>query len=136
MVKPHPDINAHGFSFLEVLVGLAMLSVGVLALAGLQGTALEGNAASRNLTSAVFLAEAKVSELKAGGYSSLAGGTVTDPNNPLNEQGQSGGIFRRSWTISNDGANMKRITVAVSWKDRRGGDRSTSLETLVSDSID
>ena len=125
-----------GFSFVELLVGLAILTVGLLAVAGMQGVAVEGNAASKNLTSAVFLAEAKLNELKAGGYSSLADGTVNDPNNPVNEQGQSGGIFRRSWTISIHGANMKRITVTVSWKDLRGGNRSTSLETLVSQVMD
>jgi type IV pilus assembly protein PilV len=130
------NMKQSGFSLVELIVGLAILTVGLLAVAGMQGVAVEGNAASKNLTSAVFLAEAKLNELKAGGYSSLAGGTVNDQNNPVNEQGQPGGIFRRSWTISNHGANMKRITVAVSWKDLRGGDRSTSLEALVSQVMD
>ena len=130
------NMSQFGFSLVELLVGLAILSVGLLALAGMQVTALEGNAASKNLTSAVFLAEAKLNELKADGYSSLADGTVNDSNNPVNEQGQSGGIFSRSWTISNHGANVKRITVAVSWKDLRGGNRATSLDTLVSETID
>jgi len=130
------NMSRSGFSLVELLVTLAILSVGLLALAGMQVTAIEGNAASRNLTSAVFLAEARLNELKAGGYSSLADSTVSDPNNPVNEQGQSGGVFSRSWTISNHGANIKRITVAVSWKDLGGGDRSTSLDTLVSDAME
>jgi type IV pilus assembly protein PilV len=128
--------RSRGFSLLELLVALAILSVGLFALAGLQKTAIEGNAASRNLTSAVFLAEAKMNELQAKGYSNLSPGAFSDSNNPVNERGEPGGIFARTWTVSGHGVNMKQITVSVSWKDGVGDNRSTSLDTVISDTMD
>ena len=121
---------------IELVVALAILSIGLFALAGMQQMAIGGNAASRHLTSAIFLAEAKMNELKAQGYSNLSFDACSDPQNPVDSQGESGGIFRRSWTISPYGANMKRITVTVSWADSSGGSRSTSLNAVVSDSMD
>jgi type IV pilus assembly protein PilV len=128
--------NQSGFSMLELLIALIVLSVGLLALAGLQQTAIESNAASQHLTSATFLAEAKLNELKRGGYASLSDGTFNDANNPVDEQGQAGGIFTRAWTISPFAADVKRITVTISWEDQLGGSRSSSLHTVVSDEVD
>jgi len=120
----------------EVLVAIIILSIGLLALAGLQATVIKGNVASKNLTSAVFLVETKIDELKSGGYASLSDGTFNDPNNPVNEKGDSGGIFNRSWTISTYETNMRKIIVTVTWTDQVGGNRSTSLVTVLSDRMD
>ena len=125
-----------GFTMVEVLVAIIILSIGLLALAGLQATVIKGNVASKNLTSAVFLVETKIDELKSGGYASLSDGTFNDPNNPVNEKGDSGGIFNRSWTISTYETNMRKIIVTVTWTDQVGGNRSTSLVTVLSDRMD
>ena len=129
-------MNQRAFSLIELLVALTVLSLGLFALAGMQQTAINGITSSRHLTSAVFLAEAKMNELKTRGYSKLSLDACGDPENPVNSQGEPGGIFRRSWTISQYGANMKKITVTVSWVDSAGGSRTTSLNTVVSDSMD
>jgi len=49
----------------------------------------------------------------------VPGGPVQDPNNPVNAEGQPGGIYNRSWTIDSLGTAARRITVTVQWD--RGG---------------
>ena len=130
--------NCRGFSLVEFLIAIAILGIGLLALVGLQTTAIRGNLGSKNMTTAVLLIEKKMEELKNYPFSStsLALGTYNDPNNPLNSSGLSGGtgaIFNRSWTIQSYAGSlyMKQITVSVSWTEA-GHSKSTSCDTIIS----
>src|SRR5256885_7131785 len=51
-----------GFSFIDVLLSLVVLTFGVLALADLQVIAVSGNNSSRHLSSAVSVAEQKMEQ--------------------------------------------------------------------------
>ncbi len=53
-----------GFTLVESMLTLAIMAVGLLALAGLQITALRGNALSRSMTTAVSIAEQRLEQLK------------------------------------------------------------------------
>lgn len=128
------DTNQKGFTLLETLVAMVILLIGLLALAGLQTTVIQHNVGSKNLTSAVYLAEAKIAQLKNVGYSGVTTGAFSEPN--INEQGQSGGIFNRSWTVADYGTNMYQVTVTVAWNHIVGGNRSTFLTTVLSVSKD
>ncbi len=122
-----------GFTLVELMIAVAILAIGLLALAGLQVTAIRGNLSSKGQTTAVMLAEAKMEEFKNTAFSSLSNVTnQADSNNPLNESGQSGGRYNRYWTIQNyaGSSNMKQITVTVSWTETIGS-RSISLDTVV-----
>lgn len=125
--------NCRGFSLVEFMIAIVILSIGLLALAGLQTTAIRGNKGSKDLTTAVLLTEKKMEELKNTPFSSLTIGTSNDPNNPVNGSGQSGGIFNRSWVVqSYSGSSyMKQITVSVSWTEA-GQNKSTSCDTIIS----
>ena len=124
----HKDKN--GFTLLEVLIALAILSIGLLALAGLQVVVIKGNTGSKNLTSAVILAEAKIEELKRNGFRRLTNGSFQDSN-------KIGGIFTRSWVISAylDSADMKQITVTLSWTDSLGN-HTIPVTTVFSKAVD
>ncbi|MBI4763927.1 MAG: prepilin-type N-terminal cleavage/methylation domain-containing protein [Deltaproteobacteria bacterium] len=125
--------NQQGFSLVEFLIAAIILSVGLLALINLQLTSIRGNSDSKEMTRAIFLAENRMEQLKNTPYVSLGVGTTQDPNNPINGQGQSGGIFTRSWTIQNYlGSNfMKQITVNVSWT-LKGQSHNANYQTVVS----
>ncbi|MEW6161755.1 MAG: prepilin-type N-terminal cleavage/methylation domain-containing protein [Nitrospirota bacterium] len=129
--------NPNGFTLVEVLIALAILSIGLLALAGLQVVVIKANAGSKNLTSAVILAEAKIEELKRNGFGSLTNGNFQDPNNPVNETGQAGGIFTRSWVIDNyfGSADMKQIIVTLTWTDSLGN-HNIPVTTVFSRAVD
>ena len=129
--------NKNGFTLVEVLIALAILAIGLLALAGLQVVVIKGNAASKNLTSAVILAEAKMEELKGKGFRNLRNDSFQDPNNPISEIGEKGGIFMRSWVIGNylGSADMKEITVTLTWRDSLG-EHSIPLRAVFSKAVD
>ncbi len=139
----HQSKNTKGFTLIEFMVALLILVVGVLSLGGLQVTAIKGNLASKNLTTANILAERRVEEFKTTATSSTGFSSLTlmnnhaDPNNPLNSDGlggngNSGRIFNRAWTIETyaGSANMKRIIVTVTWPEG-GRTRSTSMDTVI-----
>jgi len=74
--------NHNGFSLLEVLVSMAIFSIGLLALLGLQITAIQANAISTRLTEATYLAQTWISYLQTLKFDSstpsLAGTTGCD----------------------------------------------------------
>lgn len=122
-----------GFTLVEFLIAIVILSVGLLALINLQITSIQSNHDSKEMTRATFLAEQEMEVLKNTPYGTLSIGTTQDPNNPMNGLGHSGGIFNRSWTIQNyNGSNlMKEITVNVSWT-LRGRSHNATYQTVVS----
>lgn len=54
-----------GFTLVEVLVAITVLAVGLLALAGMQITAIQGGATSQRVTAAVALADGIVANIQA-----------------------------------------------------------------------
>jgi prepilin-type N-terminal cleavage/methylation domain-containing protein len=56
--------DQHGFSMVEVLVAILLLTVGLLALAKMQTQAVASNSFGNQLTEATFLAQDKVEELR------------------------------------------------------------------------
>ena len=57
-------ISRNGFTLLEVLIGLSILAIGILAIAGMYITSIKGTAFSKNLTQASFLVQQRIEFLK------------------------------------------------------------------------
>jgi type IV pilus assembly protein PilV len=53
-----------GFSLIEVLIGLIILAIGILAVAGMQITSIVGTSFSSNLTQASVIAQDRLEFLK------------------------------------------------------------------------
>ena len=71
-MKVQPSIGPKaGFTLVESMLTLAIMSVGLLALAGLQITALRGNDLSRRMTTAVSIAEQRLEQLKNTPYTNI-----------------------------------------------------------------
>jgi type IV pilus assembly protein PilV len=134
VIRRYNEKNQNGFTLLEVIIALSILSIGLLSLLGLQVAVVRGNTGSRNLTSAVMLTEAKNEELKENGFGNNTNGTETN----IDETGQAGGIFTRSWTITSNyqgSANMEQTTVTTIWSDQVRS-HSISIDTVLSDTVD
>lgn len=79
-----PGNRTRGFSLLEMLVALLILSFGLLGIAGLQATSLRNNTAAYMRTQANFLAYDMVDRMRAnrdaavaGSYDIALGGTIS-----------------------------------------------------------
>jgi type IV pilus assembly protein PilV len=113
--------NDRGFTFIELLIALSILSLGMLAAVSMHLGSSRNNAKGNIYTQANMLAKTQLENLKNRGVDALVagGGTIPDPNNPIDANGQPGGIYTRSWTIDTLGTGARRITVTVQWT-RRG----------------
>jgi type IV pilus assembly protein PilV len=112
-MKEQPSIGTNaGFTLVESMLTLAIMSVGLLALAGLQITALRGNDLSRRMTTAVSIAEQRIEQLKNTPYTNIqaeAASEVTASN--LH--------FTRQVTVTNGPLpNTKSVSVLVSWQNQ------------------
>lgn len=118
-----PDSMSKGFTLLEVLVAMAIISVGALGLAMMQGSTVQANSYGNQLTQATALGQSLIEQLSTTELDELTGsGTESD----LDEDGAPGGPFTRTWAVADNSDFSKRITVTVSWnKDIAGGPNKT-----------
>ncbi len=71
-----------GFTLLEVLFALAIFSIGLMAIIGMTTMTIKSNYMSKNLTTAVHLAQNKLETLKAGLYDDIDNAGLSDGNRP------------------------------------------------------
>jgi type II secretory pathway pseudopilin PulG len=123
--------NSNGYLLLEILIAVAIFSIGFLAVGTLIVSTTSANTSSHIFTQAALLAAEALESLKKEPVSDLVPNTYSDSNNPINEWGNSGGIFNRSWVIDDPiGYNTsRRIRVTVSWE-RLGQSRRVELTTI------
>lgn len=141
--------NNSGMTLIEVIIAVALASIGMLAYAMLSGSAIEKNTQSKRSTVAVTLAQGKAEELKdlgtrirlvdADGLDSPVYSTSTNSWTPtsggesIDGEGNTGtanAYYNRSWTITPVGSAtyFTDVVVTVTWEN---GARSKSIETLV-----
>jgi prepilin-type N-terminal cleavage/methylation domain-containing protein len=113
-----------GFTLIEVVAGLIILAIGLLAIAAMQITSTKGGYFSSNVTRATIFAQDKLEYLKNLSYSD------SNLSNGLHNEGTiSGSIFSRVVNVVEDAGNsMKTITVTVQWTDQRN--HSISFSTI------
>lgn len=108
-------LGQNGFTFIELLIAMAILAIGMMAAVSMQFSSTRNNTNGNIVTQASMLAKTQLETLKNQDVTNLAAGTYTDPNNPVDPDGQNGGIYTRSWTIANLGTGAREITVRVQW---------------------
>lgn len=118
-----------GFSLIEMLIAMSVLAIGMLAAASMQYSAVRNNTQGNVSTQASMLAKAQIEMLKNQDIDStvLDPGDYNDPS-PIDENGNPGGIYNRSWRIDPLGATARRIRVTVEWN-RFGESRSVVMRS-------
>jgi len=124
-LKPDPASNQYGFSLIEMMIAMAILSLAMLAAATMQLGSIRNNASGNMVTQASMLGKAQMEVLKnTPDIEDIANGDEFN----LDADGQPGGIYNRSWRVVNRGATARRITVTVEWK-KRGKSRSIIISS-------
>lgn len=108
-------MKQNGFSLLEVLITLVILSVSLLALVALMVTSTRNNAFGGSITEAATFAQDKLEEFRAAQWDLLVP-TTSGPRTDQ-KQGPTGVSYIRSWNIAESG-DIKSVTISVTWNDR------------------
>jgi len=113
--------NDHGFTLMEVMFALVVLSVGILSLMSMQIAAIRTNTAARRVTESTNQTSDRFEKLLAIDY---ADATV----DPLSITTITDGIYTLRWSVSDVNQpieNVKTINVTTSWTEA-GQQRSVS----------
>jgi type IV pilus assembly protein PilV len=115
-----------GFTLIEIMITLVILSIGLTALAGLQVSAIKGNTFSKRMTAAVSIANQKLEQIKDTDYANILSESSTQIT-------QSNMLFTRQVTVTNNSplANTKTVNVTVTWSDGSNS-HSVPITTIIS----
>ena len=126
--KKGRPIGEKGFTLLEVIVAISILTFGLLAVASMQMTAIRGNYNASNITEATTVAQDRLENLMGLLYSDpllAQGDDLSDPAPP-----SPSGYTVTYDVLNNDPiANTRLITVTVQWQDK--GVQKQSVLTCV-----
>ncbi|HVP57116.1 MAG TPA: prepilin-type N-terminal cleavage/methylation domain-containing protein [bacterium] len=120
--------SEQGFTLIEVIVALTVLSIGIIGLSVVFPLAMRDVGKSGSVTKAVQLCQQKLEEFQMLAYDSADlehGYTHDDDLNPLD------GVYERTWQVTDDEpiTGCKLVEVTVSWQSRR--QESVSLSTVI-----
>lgn len=112
--KTGTDGKQQGFSLIEVLIAMAILSIGLLAIASMQIGAINGNVSANRRSVSEKLGTDTMERLIRLNWSDsdLSIGNHTDPGNPID------GIYTIGWVVSGGPGGTRQIVVTVSWSEK------------------
>jgi len=119
-----------GFTLIEVLIGISIFAIGILAVARMQMFTVRNTTVGNITSQATMLAHQKMEEIKTTPFADL----VNEVENNIDERGNAGGIFNRTTTITTPagglGAHVRQVDVQVQWNAVHGGNRTFTLSSL------
>ena len=124
-----PENSSEGFTIIEALIAIAILSVGLLAVGSLLISIMGYNKSAAHVTAATTLAQDKIEELKNTFYDNI---TTSGPETGIDAEGNAGGVYDRETQVAEvtpGEPNMKEVTVTVSYT--WNGAQSVSLKTII-----
>ena len=142
-----------GFTMIEVMLAMLILSVALLGVARISVSVVRGNAFSSNFTTATALAQEKLEKLSnlafddaslndANAENNSTAGLLSSATTDFQETqvdvngvaSMPGGIFTRTWNVwdrtdLSNPATRKDIAVIVSWQDVQGNPKTATIST-------
>lgn len=110
-------MRSKGFSLIEILIALVILSISLLALAGLMVMTTRNNSFGAHMTEATALTQDKLEQLRATPYLLITPDTTTADQ----RSGSSGITYTRSWVavpnIAPPNDTLKVVTIMITWTD-------------------
>jgi prepilin-type N-terminal cleavage/methylation domain-containing protein len=118
-------MNHNGFSLIEVLIALIVLSVGLMGTSKVMLSTMTSNNLNRQHTRATALVQDQIERLQRGGYAALVAGTTTEDYGTIAGQPQ----YKRITTVVDNSpvTNLRTVTVEMRW----GGDKHRLASTTL-----
>jgi general secretion pathway protein I len=119
--------NERGFTLIEIVVALTVLSLALPALLSSFTMAAKGQARAEGRTTALYLLRYRMAEIELAGYPDIG-----------EEEGEFGENSRYHWHSSTQDVEseefegLRQVTVTVSWQEL-GKEKSVSLSTYVAE---
>ena len=123
----HGTPSVRGFTLVEILVTLTVLSLALPALMFSFRDAARGQAVSENQTTALHLLKFRMAEIELGGYPDIG-----------DDEGEFGENSRYGWRSevqdveSDEIVGLRRVVVTVTWQEQ-GREKSISMNTYMAD---
>jgi type IV pilus assembly protein PilV len=118
--------NDRGFTLLELIMAISILTVGILAVATMQVTSIRGNAYAGGMTEGVTHAADRIEKLMSLAWddSNLGAGSHNDPSPPSG--------YAVSWTVTDNTpvSDTKTVEVTVNWTEH-GATKNVTMQTVV-----
>lgn len=128
--------NVNGFTLIEVLIAIVILSFGLLGMASLTVGIIKGNKFSNNLSTATTLAQDKMEDTRRLGYSGMPSADTTTSEDYGTITGYTD--YKRVtetdvYTVGTafPPAGMKVITITAYWKDPNQVEHSVELKSIL-----
>ena len=118
--------NENGFTLLEVLIAIVILTAGLLGMAALTVGIINGNKLSNDQTTATTLAQDKMEDIQRVGYSGVTNETKVLLSSPYDD-------YKREVTVTVDSpaTGMKTVSVMVYWGGSSKEDHNVELKTTL-----
>jgi type IV pilus assembly protein PilV len=122
-----------GFTLIEVLIGISIFAIGMLAVARLQMHTVRNTTIGNVTSQATMLAHQKMEDIKTLPLASL----TNEVENNIDEEGNTGtgGIYNRTTTITAPtdpdlALHARQVQVQVQWNAAHGGNRTVEVNSL------
>ena len=119
-------MKSKGFTLIEILIAMVLLSVALLALAGLMVYSTKNNVFGGGMTEAATFAQDKLEELFITPWANIISGTDQ-------VMGSTGVNYSRNWAVVPDVAppnhNLISIRIRINWND--GTDHAVSILSVL-----
>lgn len=102
-----------GFTIVEILIAIVILTIGLLAMANMHVLAMFLNSSARNVTESTALAQSRMEELMRLNFDN----PDMEPTSGFMDEAAPVGIFTVSKSIRDLGNDVRRIDVRVRWQE-------------------
>jgi type IV pilus assembly protein PilV len=104
------SLKSDGFTLIEILIAIIILSVSLLALAALMATTTRNTSFGGHITEAATFAQDQLERLRVTQWANIVNG-----NDAI--VGATGINYNRSWNVAVNG-NIRTVTITITWNDR------------------
>jgi type IV pilus assembly protein PilV len=116
---------SNGFTLIEVLISIIVLSIGMLGLSRITVATINANSSNKRHTIASTLVQDRMESVKKSGYAGATNTSYTEGYNTITNYA----AYKRVTTITlnSPAANMRTVTVTVFWQNDKHSLSATTI---------